>query len=324
MKKNLIHIVTLLLILSAGCKKEVKTEVEIIPLAPQMGAIPFKYTSLNVTPAKATKAVSTDFQQRWNVAKTTLNKIGGRSLESFFIKYLDETTLTITFYYKTTGGDLTAATFYYNYTLNAERAFKLSFTNSDENAKTISNSLSSLTTDYFEKYEFKPAWIEDKIPGSYELLGAFYRTDDTSSYFYGVVGVLDQAGNTNDDASLYTQIGVSKKFQGINITPETTAVLQSADFMTRWNLAKERLLLNGGRQLKSYAINITSATQLTIVVTYLTSTGATVTGTFTYNYQFSNEGHLTVNLTTKNANANAIEPSLSSILEEYIHAHPFR
>ncbi|WAC40392.1 hypothetical protein [Pedobacter sp. SL55] len=324
MKKILTNIIILLLLLGTSCKKEVKTELEMVPLAPQMGALPFKYTSINVTPAKATKAASADFQQRWNTAKSELSKIGGRSLERFFIKYVDETTLSITFYYLTTGGDLTAATFKYNYTLNAERAFKLALIGSDENAKTIKNSLSSLTTDYLEKYEFKPTWIEDKIKGSYELLGAFYRTDDTASYFYGLVGVLDQANDTSDDAPLYTQIGVSKKFQSIEITPETTLDLQSSDFKARWLLAKERLLLNGGRQLKSYAINIISGTQLTIVVTYLTSAGATVSGTFTYNYQFSDRGYLTLSLFSKNANANAIEPSLVSVLDEYIHAHPFR
>lgn len=329
MKSIFINPITffILLLCFFGCKKNEKpAKVDGLPLYQQLGTIPKKYSSLNVTPEILNKALSSDFVQVWNDAKSEMLRLGGRTLKSFVIKFKDETQLDLAVQYRLPGDIDVEAIFNYNYEIDAQGNLSISYVSADQNAETIAIAIQPLKENYLEKYKFKIDWIDDKIPGSREILAAYYRSDAPSSYFYGVIGVKETGEIVIEDHPIYKQIGYNQKFTGISVAPETYTKKISADFFSRWNTAKEALNASSGRKLNSFDIKFINATQLTITFAYNPAGNpGTALGVFTCSYEMSAEGYLqNIVVTGKNANATAIEPSVSALLTDYLFKHRFR
>jgi len=329
MKNTLIQKIAFLLLFFAvlGCKKNNEVvEVDNMPLYQQIGAIPKKYSSLNVTPGTLNKSLSADFVQVWNQTKADMKELGGRELTGFVIKFKTATELDVVIDYSLPGDIKSEAIFNYTYTVDAQGNTSLTYVGANQNAENIISAMQALKENYLERYKFKIDWIDDKLPGSKEILAAYYRSDKPDSYFYGVIGVKEVGANAVEDYPIYKQIGFDKKFTGINVTPETYTLKISDDFFERWNEAKTAIFAIGERKLNSFDIKFISATQLTINFYYNPSgSTGTATATFTCSYNISTEGYLeSIVVTGKNANANVVEPGLTGLLTDYLLKHKFR
>lgn len=172
-----------------GCdKNQQKPCCEEIPLHAQMGAEPKMYSVFTVTP-ETQDAMSVDFTERWNKAKTEIEQIAGgpRRLRSFEIKFISDNELNLTYTYNTATGGTARAILGYNYTLDSRGYMHLTFIRRDANGRLISPALFSFQEDYFERYPFRLEWIENIIPGSTGKMAAYYKDGDPNSYIYGTI-----------------------------------------------------------------------------------------------------------------------------------------
>lgn len=189
MNKKISTLLCIMLCMVLGsCKKDKKQE-EVIDNSPLYQQFGFgkKYTTLTVNPMYDTENVSEDFIQRWNIAKQNLLvNYGGRQLQSFELRYISATQLTIRVSYRSDTG-IAVGIYTYNYTASDEGNITLSRATTNTNALNLSPYITAVFRDYIEAYQFKPDWIADKFPNSKGSIAAFYKSDDPDSYFYGSI-----------------------------------------------------------------------------------------------------------------------------------------
>ncbi len=153
------------------------------------------YTSIYSNPSADTQQ-STEFSGLWNKAKA------GIAAQNYILKDIKMTfkannAMTLTYSVSTTDGK---STYYadadYTMTIDAQNIATLTLlatqptTATYNNMSAFNNSLAPVNN-YFKGNKFKVDWINQLIPGQIGVLnslGAFYKSTDASSYFYGVMG----------------------------------------------------------------------------------------------------------------------------------------
>jgi len=127
-----------------------------------------------------------------------------------------------------------------------------------------------------------------------------------------------------DNSPLYQQLGYGKKYTSLTVNPMYDTAKVSEDFITRWNTAKQNLLVNyGGRQLQSFEVRFTSETQLTVRVAYRSDTGI-ATAIYTYNYTMDGQGNILLTRTATNTNASNLAPYITTIISGYLETYQFK
>src|SRR5690606_38835728 len=125
----------------------------------------------------------------YNEAKIGLAKVGnnaGRVLDRFDIVFSGEEEMQLKVYYHNVSNTNYTATFIYKIIWNGPDKLRFEFVSRNNNANTAGPGITALT-DYLEQNEFKLDWSTNLTPGSTALLGGFYKVQDLSSFFFGVL-----------------------------------------------------------------------------------------------------------------------------------------
>lgn len=127
-----------------------------------------------------------------------------------------------------------------------------------------------------------------------------------------------------DNSPLHQQLGFGKKYTSLTVNPMYDTAKVSQDFISRWNTAKQNLLVNyGGRQLQSFEVRFTSETQLAIRVAYKSDSGI-ATAIYTYNYTMDAQGNIVLTRTATNTNATNLAPYITDVIADYIETYQFK
>lgn len=176
--------------LTAGCTRDniVRECCEPVPLFFQFGPAPRMYNSIIVNPVPSVE-ISDEFLERWEQAKAAVLVISGgpRTLIDMQIDFISETQLTITYNYTVSSGSRAVGVVTYNYSFDSRGYLRLGFATRTANGRLLAPALFPLQEDYLERYGFKIAWIEDKIPGSAGKKVGLFKEGQSDSYFAGTV-----------------------------------------------------------------------------------------------------------------------------------------
>lgn len=185
--KTFISILTLLLLVNTGCKKDKDGIPDTAHLYNHTGFGKL-YTTIVVKPLQDTDQQSPAFQAMfWNVRENLRINYGGRQVEGFDIQFTAENTITLRVYYRSDTG-IATATYTYQYSWDAEGLITLTdLTATNANGTNLQPYIGELLNDYLGGHSFRMGWIEDKLPGTKGTVAAFYRSDDPTDFFYGTI-----------------------------------------------------------------------------------------------------------------------------------------
>ena len=144
-------------------------------------------------------------------------------------------------------------------------------------------------------------------------------------FMAGGCGKDDNNGEELSNTPLHQQTGFGKKYTTITITPLYSTDQASPAFQDLFMEARENLYAKyGGRQLESFEIVFSSATQLIVRIYYRADTGI-ATATYTYTFRLSDSGLLSLlDLEATNTNGTNLKPYITGFLEGYLQAYTFR
>lgn len=156
------------------------------------------YTTLSTNPSVDPNQ-SAEFLAAWNTAKTAVPAIGGagRQLINMQLIFGANNLLTVRYNYLNATGAAVQADADYTMVVNGTTGVALITLNATQpttatygNMNTLRPGVSSINT-YLTTGTFRINWINQIIPGNIGLvgsLGAFYKTTNANSYFYGTMG----------------------------------------------------------------------------------------------------------------------------------------
>ena len=177
-------------LITTGCKRDniVRECCEPVPLYFQFGPAPRLYNSIVIDPVPSPE-LSQEFLQRWETAKQAVLEIAGgpRTLTDMRIDFIAETQLNITYGYNTSSGSRAVAVTTYNYSYDSRGYLRLGFAARTANGRLLAPALFAIQEDYLERYGFKFAWLEDKIPGSTGKKIGLFKDGSNESYLGGTI-----------------------------------------------------------------------------------------------------------------------------------------
>ena len=156
------------------------------------------YTTLLTNPSVDPNQ-SAEFLAAWNTAKTAVPAIGGagRRLINMQLIFGANNLLTVRYNYLNATGAAVQADADYTMVVNGTTGVALITLNATQptaatygNMNTLRPGVSSINT-YLTTGTFRINWINQIIPGNIGFvgsLGAFYKTTNANSYFYGTMG----------------------------------------------------------------------------------------------------------------------------------------
>jgi hypothetical protein len=158
----------------------------IIPLRTLFMPAGKDYSQMEYNPNTVAANLSSDFNAKYNAAKTGLAAVGnaGRVLDAVRVIINLDNTMSLRFYYHNTANSNFQANMTYSYSRDASGTFSFVYLASDGNAGVVGGGLTSLK-DYFSNNTFKVDWVSN--PGGGASYGGFYTTANPASFFYGTL-----------------------------------------------------------------------------------------------------------------------------------------
>nr|WP_199076539.1 DUF4302 domain-containing protein [Pedobacter sp. ASV19] len=158
----------------------------IIPLRTLFMPVGKDYSQIEYNPNNVQVNLSSDFNAKYNAAKTGLAAVGnaGRTLDAVRVIINVDNTMSLRYYYHNTSNSNFQANMTYSYTRDASGAYSFVYLADDGNAAVVGGGLTALK-DYFSKNSFKVDWVVNPNGGA--PYGGFYTTADQASFFYGTL-----------------------------------------------------------------------------------------------------------------------------------------
>ncbi len=173
-------------IVGGGSRLNVQTSsTPIIPLHFRFG-FGKEFLNITVNPANLV-GLPASFMSVYNATVTGLNGYGSRKLNYFMVIFSGNNEMTMRLNYTNTAGTVFNANFIHSINWLASNKVKFEFVSRDNNGNAIAPYVTALTN-YMAQNQFLIDWSANLTPGSSSLLGGFYKADDTSNYFFGVLG----------------------------------------------------------------------------------------------------------------------------------------
>ncbi|MDQ0969486.1 substrate import-associated zinc metallohydrolase lipoprotein [Flavobacterium sp. W4I14] len=168
------------------------------PVLHRMIGLGVGYTTLTTNPSVEPNQ-SAEFLATWNTAKTAVAAIGGagRQLNNMQLIFGANNLLTVRYNYTNAAGSALQADADYTMVVNATTGIATITLNATQpttttygNMNTLRPGVAAINT-YLTTGQFRINWINQIIPGEIGFvgsLGAFYKSTNANSYFYGTMG----------------------------------------------------------------------------------------------------------------------------------------
>lgn len=304
------------------------------PLHTQIGEGSF-YNTIAIDVSQP--GLSQDFLDRWNQMKANLLAFstGGRTPYGMQIRFGADNKARVTLVYATTAAlsfSYAYASWIYDLELDAQGVGKFLFSSSnDANATNLraAGVMAPLLENWLEQYEFKIDWVDDAIstprPGA--QIGGVFRTDNSSSFAFGELTLIDYASNTprpmpTSPAAYELFAKPGGFYTSVLIDPASAD--QSQAFKDRWAAGKADIIANsGGRILNQFMIAFDPQLNDMILVMGYANAASTskLIGQTRYWMRMSHDAELSFDYVFRNGNAGATSPA--ELFDNYFNVKQF-